>query len=218
MLNHTSMWPGKEVKHMKKEFPKPPPQEWYDEIVLPSSWELIRGRLNGKKVLDIGCASGWVSYWARKEGADVLATDIFDTMVRPDLPFQKCDKENLPFRARRFDFVLTANVLHHGNLKKTAREAHRVLKDTGELVSLQEPCIPNDVDEEEFLREHCQHELELGIDERRPSLERYQEALKMFSEVSFYGISEDIFRGKRRGLTPILKGSHNGGIVIWAKK
>lgn len=209
----------KEAKQMKVQFPNPPAQSWYNNISLPTSWELVRGRLNGERVLDIGCASGWVAYYARKGGADVIATDIFDTMVHPSLPFVKCDKENLPFNGGEFDFVLTANVLHHGDLRETVKEAYRVLNEHGTLISFQEPCIPNDVDEQEFLHKHCQKELDMGYDERRPSLKQYLEALGQFNEVYFYQMDERMFGTKKEpGLVPILKDSHSGGVAIEAVK
>lgn len=175
-----------ERKMMEKEFPSPPDQKWFDDHVMPESWLLIKGRLQDKIVLDIGCASGWVGYYAQKEGATVICTDIFGTHVKPGLDFMIADKENLPFRNGWFDFVLTSNVLHHGDLLKTCTEAHRVLKPGGEFISFIEPCIPESSNEEEYLKTHCEKELELGIVEHRPNLETYKNALMVFSKVQFY--------------------------------
>lgn len=47
---------------MKHEFNNIMPDSWYYSISLPTSWELIHGRLSEKKVLDIGACTGWVSW------------------------------------------------------------------------------------------------------------------------------------------------------------
>ncbi len=168
-----------EAAFMRQAFPTPPDQAWYDNYALPAGWALIADKLPGAFVLDIGCASGWVAYHARKAGARVIASDIFETYVHPSLPFLLADKEHLPFADGTFDLVLTSNVLHHGNLAQTVLEACRVLKSEGIFVSFTEPCIPEDVDEQSYLHQYCRDERESGIDERRPTLLAYESAFEV---------------------------------------
>lgn len=209
-----------EVDFMKKTYPNPPDINWYKNIAIPCSWRLIHGRMYNKKVLDIGCATGWISYLAKEEGAEIIATDIFDSWIDKNIiPFQLADKENLPFSDNIFDFVITANVLHHGDLYKTTKEAHRVLKSGGEFISLQEPCISNEIDEENFLKDKLKKELDLGIDEHRPNLIKYRESLKIFNRYSFYKMTETVMGNAKQPFLEVLPDdSFNGGIAIHAIK
>jgi ubiquinone/menaquinone biosynthesis C-methylase UbiE len=180
---------------------------------------LVVGRLGGKKVLDIGCATGWVAYRAIKEGADALATDIFGTHVNSSIPFQLCDKEEMPFPDKSFDMVLTANVLHHGNLTKTTEEIYRVLKEGGEFVSFQEPCILNQIDEQIYLQKFLKKELDLGLDEHRPNLLDYLGAFRAFKETEVYEMRDKIFQEPiSRQLVKIIGNNFDGGIAIRAVK
>ena len=77
----------KERLIMEKKNPIPSCQEWHDDHELPFSWSLLDGKTLFKRVLEIGCASGWISYLLQGQGADLVATDIFGTMVYPWLPF-----------------------------------------------------------------------------------------------------------------------------------
>jgi len=206
-----------EEKTMIKQFGTPPSDEWFENIKLPRSWDLIRGRLDGKSILDIGCNSGWVAWWAKKEGAIVTASDIFNTHVHPSLPFVKCSKEEMPFKNESFDFVLTGNVLHHGELDLT--EIKRVLKAGCEFVSLQEPCILNETNEQKYLEENLKNELDLGIDERRPSLEKYKKALSIFSSFQLYRMNDQMFvEPTTETLPPLIDDNYEGGIAIRAIK
>lgn len=208
-----------EARHMMSSYSSPPSSSWYDSISLPTSWKLIQGRLIEKKILDIGACSGWVSWHARKEGADTISTDIFVANMSPNLIRVICDKEQLPFKNGSFDFVLTANVLHHGDIGKTINEVYRVLRDEGEFISLQEPCIPNEENESDYLNRLCKDELDLGIDERRPSLDKYRSALSIFKNIYIYIMSEPIFGHVKQLSFELLKvNSCECGIAIRACK
>lgn len=166
---------------MRLQNPTPPSEQWYDNHELPNSWSLICGRLDGTNVLEVGCASGWVSRTAKKQGAVIVATDIFETMVHPDLDFVLACKEDLPFPDESFDYVVCSNTLHHGDLEAGITEIHRVLRVGGELISLIEPCIYNEVDEEELLERRCSDERARGIYDRMPNLPKWRKALSIFS-------------------------------------
>jgi SAM-dependent methyltransferase len=205
-----------EADSMMRQFPTPPPKDWYEGISLPISWMLLGG-LEGKKVLDIGCNSGWVGYWARKLGAIVTCSDIFSTHVHPSLRFVRCSKDDLPFPDETFSVVATGNVLHHGSLDMS--EVHRVLKKSGLFVSLQEPCIDNDKDELEYLNAHVANELQLGIDEHRPSLRKYIEAFSAFETLDIYEMNDQMFvPPKLQALHKITGDNYEGGIAIRAIK
>jgi len=206
-----------EKKQMESEFPYFPDISWYEGITLPSSWKLL-GDVADKQILDIGCASGWVTYHLLKQGADALATDIFITYVNREIPFAYANKESLPFKDKCYDMVVTGNVLHHGNLEKTTKEIYRVLKDGGVFVSLQEPCIDNNTSEEDYLKDNLKKEIDLGIDEHRPSLEKYKKAFSRFKSVEFFIMRDAIFSDKVTDIEPLTINSYYGGIAIRAIK
>jgi SAM-dependent methyltransferase len=208
-----------EARFMSDTYKSPPDKSWYEQIALPCSWRLIHGRLSNKRVLDLGCGNGWIAYLAREEGAFAIATDIYSSTVLPGIDFVTDDKENLHFTDNSFDFVLTANVLHHGALDKTCSEALRILKPGGELISLQEPCIENDRDEEAYLKVECKQELSDGINEHRPSLLKYRKALSIFSQNYFYEMGETVWGNVKQALLkPLTADSYFGGIAIRAIK
>ena len=208
---------ARERDSMIKQFGRPPEDEWYESIKLPVSWELFGGRIKGKLVLDIGCSTGWMTWWALKEGAEIVASDIFETNISPKLPFMKFSKEEIPFKDETFDFIITGNVLHHGDLNLS--EIYRVLKKGGEFITVQEPCIDNKKDEKEYLEKYLKNELDLGLDEHRPSLKKYIKAFSSFSICEFYEMNDRMFiEPVTKILMPITGNNYEGGIAIKAIK
>lgn len=163
-----------EAAFMEKDFSCPPAQEWFDSRPNPVGWERIESKLKGLKVLDYGCASGWIAIKARSVFADVVAIDIFSTYCHPEIHCIKFDGENIPFPDGSFDAILTANTLHHLNdMTAGVVKLWNQLKPGGFFITFQEPCIPNSADEQEVLKLHCANEIENGICERRPNLKKY---------------------------------------------
>lgn len=98
--------------------------------------------LKGKRVLDIGCGSGWSTEQFIRAGADVSAIDLTPkaielTKKRLELyglkaDVQVADAEHIPFPDATFDYVLAWGVLMHTpDTEQTVREIHRVLKQGG---------------------------------------------------------------------------------------
>lgn len=208
---------------MEKQFPSPPPQEWYDSRPDPVHWGSIAGGLKGARVLDFGCATGWLGVKAMQLGAlDVVGVDIFTTWCHPKLKVIKFDGVALPFSSDYFDYVLTANTLHHlQDLTAGVSELRRVLRKHGDFVTFQEPCIPNGADERAYLKAHCGNEIEAGICERRPSLRKYSRAFQTpeeWSVASFFDSTQSIWEFK--GIVKLVNrfGDYNGGVGIHAIK
>lgn len=95
-------------------------------IVLPD-------RLDGKSVLDIGCALGYFSFEAEKRGAArVVGTELKPARLRQAnllkgalgsrVEFRAEDLLAAPEPAERFDLVLALNVIHHLSEPVTALE------------------------------------------------------------------------------------------------
>ncbi len=98
----------------------------------------------GFSVLDLGCASGYLSARLAERGYDVVPLDRPGTSA-PDLsPGQELVEADLdhglPPLGRRFDFVLSADVLEHlRDPRKMLRELAGALKPGGKLIA----SLPN---------------------------------------------------------------------------
>jgi ubiquinone/menaquinone biosynthesis C-methylase UbiE len=99
------------------------------------------------KVLEIGCGTGLISLGIAPLVKSVVATDISPRMISvakskaerasiANVEFRVCDGYALPHDDQTFDVVLLFNVLHFVK-EPTAllREAHRLLKPSGHMVS-----------------------------------------------------------------------------------
>ena len=98
----------------------------------------ILGDLSGKKVLDIGCGSGRITRKLLDKGADLVAADISEEMLKRlkkkfrNLTTIKADIEDLPFEDNSFDVVVaTFVIVHLKDLQKAFDEVYRVLKPGG---------------------------------------------------------------------------------------
>jgi ubiquinone/menaquinone biosynthesis C-methylase UbiE len=109
----------------------------------PTMLELV-GCVKGKKVLDVGCGSGWHTKYFLDQGADVVAIDISPEMIkRAKMRIgEKCViregniEESLPFvEDESMQLVFSSLVLHFMKEWHLAlAEIHRVLVPGGELV------------------------------------------------------------------------------------
>jgi 2-polyprenyl-3-methyl-5-hydroxy-6-metoxy-1,4-benzoquinol methylase len=99
-------------------------------------------RYAGKRLLDIGCGTGYVAKLYASGGADVTAVDIADKSVELTkkrlalhglaAEVRQANAEQLPFEASSFDVVTSFGVLHHTpDTARALREVHRVLKPGG---------------------------------------------------------------------------------------
>ena len=112
------------------------------------------GEIENKKILNIGSGLGEEAVYLALSGANVVAIDISLEMLeitkklakryRVDGKIQciKMSVEKMSFKDNSFDAVVGCNVLHHVNIKKTAREVKRVLKPKG-IAVFAEPLAYN---------------------------------------------------------------------------
>jgi ubiquinone/menaquinone biosynthesis C-methylase UbiE len=110
------------------------------------------GEVSGRSVLDMGCASGDLTFALALSGARPVGADLTKGMVAraevrrreaPDslreaagrVAFVQADAENIPFPDQSFDCVTCIGVLEYvPDDAKGARELFRVLKPGGRLV------------------------------------------------------------------------------------
>jgi ubiquinone/menaquinone biosynthesis C-methylase UbiE len=109
-----------------------------------------RKRLNGwldrflpergddKKMLDVGCGTGYHLARYHERGFDISGVDGSEDMLKqaqlinPDIEFKQSDVDNLPYPDQSFDYVLCIEVLRYlPDIKPCVREIYRVLKPGG---------------------------------------------------------------------------------------
>ena len=103
------------------------------------------GNLKGRKVLDVGCGLGEASVYFALKGADVVATDLSDGMLKAtaqlagqhgvQLRTHKSDAEDLLLGDEKFDVIYVGNLFHHVAVEPTVQRLKRHLKPDGVLAS-----------------------------------------------------------------------------------
>jgi ubiquinone/menaquinone biosynthesis C-methylase UbiE len=121
-------------------------------IEVPYILELI-GDVRGKKVLDVGCGTGFYSLWLSEKGAKVLGIDSSKEMIKTakekaskkklDTEFLIGDMATLRMDDDVFDVVLSTLVLMDvKELDKAINELIRVAKNGGDIIiSVQHPIL-----------------------------------------------------------------------------
>jgi len=98
--------------------------------------------INKGKILDNGCGNGRIKKYLEDNGWNTYGSDIAENAIKKaskisPLNLVVSPSENLPFRNRIFEVVLSYRVLHSmtkKNRMKALREMDRVLKDKGVLL------------------------------------------------------------------------------------
>jgi SAM-dependent methyltransferase len=174
------------------QIPYYPEEPW---IKVARSFDIALAELNltgTETILDLGAGRGWAAKEFAKRGCRVVALDVVPDenvglgrakalMDHAGVYFDRVlgDGEKLPFFADSFDLVFCAAALHHSsNLPLFLENIHKVLKRNGRLCAINEPCISITNNEQKILARHAAHELELGINETRPNLIEYEQALR----------------------------------------
>lgn len=100
----------------------------------------------GKRVLEVGCGTGYFTENFIQSGAELYSIDISPDLLQKAIArcgtrahFDVCDIEALPYKDGFFDAAVGIRVLHHLDMDAAFREITRVLKPGGRIAF----CEPN---------------------------------------------------------------------------
>ena len=108
----------------------------------------LAGDLHNKKVLDLGCGTGWASITYAEKGAIVTGLDISDESIKisienarqkgleDKIKFIKGFAEDFMFEDE-FDLILGIGILHHIDLDIASHTIHKALKKGGKALFLE---------------------------------------------------------------------------------
>jgi len=101
------------------------------------------GSLKDKKILDIGCGDGVLSYMLAKEKAIVSGVDTSDIAIayakektkKMQIDFRQASAYELPFDDSEFDAIVSSDVIEHlQDVNQYLKEIKRVTKKDGVIV------------------------------------------------------------------------------------
>ncbi|RLG47568.1 MAG: hypothetical protein DRN92_02910 [Thermoproteota archaeon] len=110
------------------------------------------GRIKGKKILDLGCGTGWVSIYFARSGAEVFSCDISPEAINiakkmaisnsVKIKAEVMEAEKLSYEDDMFDFIFGNAILYHTKIELSTKEIYRVLKKGGKAAFI-EPLAGN---------------------------------------------------------------------------
>jgi len=129
--------------------------------------------LMGKKVLDLGCGDGSLSFLIAEKGAEVSGVDndeIGLEFARKNVPkadFVNASAYNLPFKDEFFDVVVSCEVIEHlEEPEKMLSEAMRVLKKGGMIVLTTPYKLSETPSDKNHVKEYYPSEIKELLDRR----------------------------------------------------
>ncbi len=122
-------------------------EKYFESSTCPENRYLLSkmGDIKNASILELGCGAGENSIYFSLKGANPVASDYSEGMLRVarklavkykvKLETRVIDAMNIPYPDNRFDFVYAANTLHHVDFYRCTKEIYRVLKPRGKMLS-----------------------------------------------------------------------------------
>lgn len=115
------------------------------------------GKFQGGKFLDVGCGVSTCCQLALQKSNDVWGVDFSDQLIQalryryPEVNYVVADLNDLPFKARLFDYITMGEVLEHTeDPYKVIENIVKILKPKGRLAI----SVPFNKGKEETIPEH----------------------------------------------------------------
>lgn len=114
-----------------------------DKEILDERVEETLKLVEGKKILDVGCAGGGISKRLADMGFLVHAIDILEESIKvaikfansPNIKYETRDVLKQPFQEESFDGIIFLETIEHvENPAQFFKEFHRILKTNGNLI------------------------------------------------------------------------------------
>jgi len=106
--------------------------------------------LEGKTILEVGCGNGRASIILSRDAGKLIAIDPDAEQLAiarsnvPGVDFRLGSGESLEFPDRTFDIVAYTFSLHHQESARALKEAHRVLRQDGQVLVI-EPSVEGEM-------------------------------------------------------------------------
>jgi len=155
--------------------------------------------LKDKKILDVGCGDGVLSYLLAQEGAIVSGIDYSDIAIefakekteRLDINFVQGSAYELPYKDSTFDAVVSSDVIEHlEDVSLYLSEIDRVVGSEGVvIISTPIKCTEYPLDKEHVV-EWFEDEFKIVIEEKFQNSEYYYShpiALQEIYEATYFG-------------------------------
>lgn len=115
----------------------------------------LLGNIEGKKILDVGCGTGNLSYFLAYKGANVTGIDLSNnfiqlcketaTKLKLSIDFKEMNAQLPDFPEESFDIIVGSRIIHHlPDIKLFLEECKRLLKKGGYVVFI-EPLKKNPI-------------------------------------------------------------------------
>ncbi|MFX0080988.1 MAG: class I SAM-dependent methyltransferase [Candidatus Hodarchaeota archaeon] len=111
------------------------------------------GNVKNKKILDVGCGIGSLSFYLAKKGADVIGIDLSKNLIelckkeaqkeKLTIEFKEMNAQIPDFEDESFDIIVGSRIVHHlPNIELFFKECKRLLKRKGYIAFI-EPLKKN---------------------------------------------------------------------------
>jgi ubiquinone/menaquinone biosynthesis C-methylase UbiE len=172
-------------------------RKWWIERAVSRYFKTFIGELTGKRVLEIGCGSGYGAQVIKQffDPQEVIATDLDHRLISkarsrvvdPSISFEVADASRLPYLDEQYDAIFDFAAIHHiPEWKDCLRELRRVVRSGGRIFLIDSPIESFESFMGRLARIYTSH----------PYDEMFSEAefMSQLRELNFQTLLRDVFR------------------------